>query len=231
MFFFNKQPQRNSDEQCSLRRLQIDMQDQKLGELNDDTCEIAMKMDQNILKISMTPQIGFYRNRNYLFLLDFRIKYPILPPRIQTESDTLHPNIDRRDKKFYLRLLEQQNWKPIYGLTEIVKEMKQTLIHVDFTCIPNETTSLIMAQQILNQNQNNDEYELNNDQNYDTETNDFEISKIFKINFEIEDNEQQNQESQYDSNYIFYKEPNTINLQKTSNRRQNDNIFFIKIKN
>ncbi|CAD8137073.1 unnamed protein product [Paramecium octaurelia] len=232
MLIFPQNVNKNLDERCSLRRLQIDMQDHKLNQLDDDTCEITIKMDKdNIVQIEMRPKIGPYKFKHYLFLLDFRKNYPIQPPIITIGSETLHPNIDRKNQKFYLRIVEQQNWKPIYGLFEIVEEMKQTLIHVDFTKITNEATCLKMAQQILNQNELDDESQINNEFDIDQETADFEISKAFKINFEIVDNSQQKFQFQNDSYNIYQKLPAIINLQKTSKHRQNDNIFFIKIKN
>ncbi|CAK88288.1 unnamed protein product (macronuclear) [Paramecium tetraurelia] len=233
MLLFPLNIYRNLNEQCSLRRLQIDMLDHKLNQLNDDTCEITIKMDKdNILQIQMRPKIGPYKLKNYLFLLDFRKNYPISPPIITIGSETLHPNIDRKNQKFYLRLIEQQNWKPIYGLFEIVEEMKKTLIHVDFTIIPNETICLKMAQQILNQNQldNECENQINSEYDSDQETFDFEISRAFKMNFEIVDSSQYNIQLQSDSQHIYQNLPAIINLQNTSKHKQNDNMFFIKIK-
>ncbi|CAK58558.1 unnamed protein product (macronuclear) [Paramecium tetraurelia] len=219
MFLFEKKSQRNSTEQQSLKRLQNDMLDEKLQEFDDDTCEINFKMVSSILQIVMIPKIGPYGFKKFFFFLDFRINYPYSPPKIQAESDIPHPNIDRRTQTFYLQLLEPQNWRPIYGLTDIIKAMKQTLIYVDFTHIPNEATCLLMAQKILQQNQTLQEI--------DFELIHFEISDNFKINFELNANEFSNEEYNYSR---ISQEPATINLLKTQRHTQNDRIIFNNIK-
>ncbi|CAD8144389.1 unnamed protein product [Paramecium octaurelia] len=220
MLLLEKISQRNSNEQYSLKRLQNDMLDEKLKELDDDTCEINFKMVSSILQIFMTPKIGPHGFNKFIFLLDFRINYPYSPPKIQAESDIPHPNIDGKTQKFYLQLLEIQNWRPIYGLTDIIKAMKQTLIYVDFTYIPNEATCLLMAQNILLQKN----YTL---EEIDLDLIHFEISDNFKINFELRANEFPNEEQKYSR---ISQEPATINLLKIQRHNYNDGIIFNKLK-
>ncbi|CAD8144264.1 unnamed protein product [Paramecium pentaurelia] len=226
MLLFEQKSQRNSNEQQSLRRLQNDMQDEKLKQLNDDTCEITFKMLSGILQILMSPKIGPYKQNNFLFFLDFRINYPYSPPKIKVESDITHPNIDKRTQLFYLQLLEPYYWRPIYDLTDIIKAMRQTLVYIDFTNIPNETNCLLIAEKILQQNQTQDEFELDFIH--------FEISENFKINFELnsnqvfdEDNVLQKDQQKYSN---FSQEPKTINLIKTQRHGQNQRMVCIKLK-
>ncbi|CAD8056287.1 unnamed protein product [Paramecium sonneborni] len=214
---------RNINEQQSLRRLQNDLLDEKLKELNDDICEIAMDMDSDILQLFMTPKIGLYKDKKFFFNLDFRTNYPYFPPSISVKSDIQHPNIDFRNKKFYLKFLETQNWRPTFGLLEIIKAMKQTLLYVDFTYIPNEINCLILAQQILQQNNNIAD-------NY-FEFIDFEISENFKINFELDKYSNSIESINNSSQQNLSQQPAIINLQKTQRHSQNDKIICIKQKN
>ncbi|CAD8059274.1 unnamed protein product [Paramecium sonneborni] len=226
MLFYKQQFYRNSEELQSLRRLQIDLQDEQLKELQDDTCEITMKMVSDLLQIIMTPKIGPYQNKNFSFNLDFRINYPYSPPSIFSISDIHHPNIDYRNKQFYLQFIDKQNWKPIYGLFEIIKAMRQTLVNVDFTYIPNQNDCIILAQTVLCPTNQNDDKRLDLL---------FEMSDNFKINFELNqqsnfigENEQQQKEN---SSLNFSQQPTIINLLKTQRHSQNDKIFYIKQKN
>ncbi|CAD8135591.1 unnamed protein product [Paramecium pentaurelia] len=232
-FYINKsQQEKNSVAQQSFKRLTNDLLDEKLQDLNDNTCQIQMNQNGDKLYLQISPKIGSFIYNNYQFQLDFRINYPYSPPLIQVESNIPHPNIDLKNHQLYVKFLDPNVWKPVYGLYDIIQAIKQTILYIDYTYIPNDIQCIKSAQRMGQQDHSTDEEE--------SEDKGFELSENFKRNFELPtlsrisvENEQSDdteEENQDDPSERSSQEPAIINLTKNTRHSLDDNNTLPKPK-
>ncbi|CAD8053174.1 unnamed protein product [Paramecium sonneborni] len=218
-FFIGKsQENKNLFAQQSLKRLTKDLLDEKLQELNDNTCQIQIIPNGEKLHLQISPKIGSFIYNNYQFYLDFTTNYPHNPPIIYVESNIPHPNIDLKNHQVYLKFFDPTVWKPIYGLYEIILAIKQTILYIDYTYIPNDIQCIKSAQRMGQLDHSTDEEE--------TDDKGFELSDNFKRNFELpllsrisveneqsDDTEEENQDDHFERSG---QEPAIINLTKNT---------------
>lgn len=74
--------------------------------------------DPPLLRLTVSPDEGIYREGHFNFELTFSESYPIEPPQARCLNRIFHPNIDR-EGKICLNIL-REDWSPALDLQSIV---------------------------------------------------------------------------------------------------------------
>ncbi|CAD8061130.1 unnamed protein product [Paramecium sonneborni] len=218
-FFISKsQQEKNQIAQQSLKRLTNDLLDEKLQELNDNICQVQITLNGQKLYLLISPKIGSFIYNNYQFQLDFSTNYPYSPPIIYVESNIPHPNIDLKNHQVYVKFLDPTVWKPIYGLYDIIQAIKQTILYIDYTYIPNDIQCIKSAQRMGQLDHSTDEEE-SDDKGFELSENfkrNFELPTLSRISVENEQSDDTEEENLDDPSERSGQEPAIINLTKNT---------------
>lgn len=71
-----------------------------------------------LLRLTVSPDEGYYRGGQFTFDMTFSEAYPIEPPRVHCKNTIFHPNIDRQGK-ICLNIL-REDWSPALDLQSVV---------------------------------------------------------------------------------------------------------------
>lgn len=71
-----------------------------------------------LLKLTISPNEGFYEGGNFVFDMEFNENYPIEPPAVRCLNRIFHPNIDTQGK-ICLNIL-REDWSPALDVQSII---------------------------------------------------------------------------------------------------------------
>ncbi|KAM3127712.1 hypothetical protein pb186bvf_020200 [Paramecium bursaria] len=207
------------------KRLLADLSEEKTKYIQDGRSEVYFEQINNEVVFSIKPYYGQYAHQKFEGIIVFD-EYPYRPPQVFMKSLQQHLNIHPKERKLYVKLLDDSEWKPTYSLYEIIINIRDTIIYQDITYVPNNQSSLI---QIVR----------NGDKEYSTdeegEIMDIEYDPNFIFNFELEGLIQPRR-GELDEDTVSEKEdddssiPQTLDLQKRNTRRIDINDMIIKTK-